>query len=150
MKRWLAMTPIACCLVLADEAFCEIVDDVEIAFPAHFNFDDPEVGSVQVKVIDVGEPAKMPLRMTLIAKCLDHRKTPTAVKPRWDMIIDAEMICYFGPYSQMNGKVQMWNEKEKLLTLHFSQSPFGSGQSKCSKHYDQVFDMWEHCADWRK
>ena len=39
----------------------------EVPIPADYTYTDPEVGSVRVQALDAGEPAKMPLRMTVTA-----------------------------------------------------------------------------------
>jgi hypothetical protein len=158
MKMWLATMllltgfhPANAEPVVSAAALANPADYREVPIPSDYTYTDPEVGSVRVQIQDVGEPAKMPLRMTVTATCLDKRAKPNADKPQKDLIINAEQVCYFGPYMEWErNKPVMYDSKNKLFFLHYSKSPFRPGQSKCNRHLDQVFDLRDHCSQWQQ
>jgi hypothetical protein len=109
-----------------------------------YEFKDADVASVQIKVVNVGEPANEPLRMTIEVLCVDKRSHPNSIKPSWETVLANEPICDYRPR-----KGQL-NTQTKVLTLHYSISEYVPGQAKCNGHFKQPLSLLTQCAPWQR
>ena len=86
--------------------------------------EDAKTGRIDYTVVNVGEPAIVPYRLTLSLRCRGQKAGDT---------LKSEMICDF--------RKPEFNEKTKVLTIHYSTSQTRLGQSKCDSDWAQDFDL---------
>lgn len=104
--------------------------------PGPLKFEDPGVGTLLVRVIDMGEP----IQLTISVKCVDRRTKKTAVVPRLEFLVKDEALCDYRPHE--------WDEKNKVLVIHGSSYTEGVGQNQCEDHWKQKYTIKEICASW--
>lgn len=104
---------------------------------------DSEIGTLFIRVVDVGEPVYQSYRLHVSVLCLDRRSKPNLVKPKLEVLIASRPICGFRPIE--------YDSRKKILNLQYSKIREGQvGQAQCSSHFEQNILLAEACEVWRK
>lgn len=102
---------------------------------------DPVWGSLSLTLLTDGEPVYHPIKMTVTLKCNDQRKVKNVLRPKDEVLLDAEAICEFREHS--------YDEKNKVLTIRFTTAEAEAGEARCNSEWTQNFDFKDLCMDWR-
>jgi len=100
---------------------------------------DSKIASLNVQVLDIGEPAIQPFLMTAKVKCVDNRAKAHSVKPKEDLVI-SEKVCEFRAFN--------YDDKAKTATIQYS--TLGEDMSECENPLVRTVNLSEVCAPFNK
>lgn len=106
-----------------------------------YSLKDSRLGDLDVKIVDVEEPAAYPLRMTISVLCKDNRVQKNSIKPKLESVLKDDKICHFKEY--------VFNKDSKILTVRFQTAAADdSGEFQCQAHWAQDFNLEKLCSAW--
>lgn len=95
---------------------------------------DEKTGTLSYTVVNLGEPAIMPYRLTVSLRCAG-KSADAKLSPGENL--KNEAICQF--------REPEFNKETKVLTIHYSTSEFAPGVAKCNTDWAQDFDLKALC-----